>query len=119
MDKPEFIKKLEENGSCYSVMEFYTFETEIYKFFDEKESIQRVYERANIDSKGLARWIELIYQTQHPFFIHIQNNSVLSPKWSMNIYYPSPEKLNELIIFIRQILKKLKDDTTDDGTTTR
>lgn len=117
MEKPEFIKKQELGELVYSEMNFFTFENEIYKFFENKETIKRVYEKSKIDINGLARWDEIIYQTQHPFFIYIKNNSVASPQWNMVIYYSNPEKINELIIFVRQLLKKLKDETINDGAT--
>lgn len=107
--KPLYIEKLEETEGIFSVMNFHAFRNEIYKFFDDK-NIPKVFEKSFIHIDGSAQWNELIYRTQQFFYLYIRTDQQDSRNWNLTIYY-KPEKLNELIIFIRQVLKQLRDDS--------
>lgn len=108
--KPEYIYEVEKTEGVLSVMNFHVFRTEVYRFFEEKK-ITKVYERSHVNLDGNAVWDEIIYKTE-PFFLHIENKSQDIPEWYITIYY-KPEKLNEVIIFIRQSLKQLRYGTTN------
>jgi hypothetical protein len=107
--KPLFIEKLEDSEGIFSIMNFHIFRSEIYKLFDEKK-IPKVFEKSYIHLDGDAQWGELIYKTPQSFYLHIINDREDKTSWYLTIYY-KPENLNELIIFIRQVLKQLRDDT--------
>lgn len=96
-------------------MKFHFFKTDVFRFFDDKK-IPKVFERSYIHLDGSAEWMELIYKTQQSFYLYLRNESVSDTNWDLTIYY-KPENLNELIIFIRQVLKQLRDDTVNNGRT--
>lgn len=115
MTTPKYIESLEETEGVFSIMKFHHFKTDIFKFFDDKK-IPKVFERSYIHLDGSAEWMELIYKTQQSFYLYLNNKSEVETNWELIIYY-KPENLNELIIFIRQVLKQLRDDTINNGRT--
>lgn len=104
-----YIEDLEKKDGVLSKMEFHPFNSDVSKFLDEK-NIQRVYENSKILITGDAKWVEIIYKTHQPFYLHLKNFSENEPNWILDIYY-KPEQLNELLVFIRQVLKQLRDAT--------
>ncbi len=112
--KPKYIKKLEKNGEVLSIMNFHTFNDEMYKLFEEKK-IPRVFEKSIIRQDGKAIWDQMIYKTNQNFYLHVINTQE-TDKWWLCIYY-RPEQFNELIIFIRSVLKQLRDATINDRST--
>lgn len=92
-----------------SIMTFHSFRSDIFKFFDEKK-IERVYEKSHIHLDGNAVWSELIYKTNQPFYLFLENKSDDSPLWNLIIFY-KPNQFDELIFFIRQVLKQLRDES--------
>jgi hypothetical protein len=114
MKKPKYIKELEKTVGVFSVMDFHVFRTQISDYFDEKK-IEKVFEKSEILMDGSAKWIEMVYKTVQPFYLYVRNESDDLPEWYITIYY-KPEQLNELIVFIRQVLKQLRYGTTDDRT---
>jgi hypothetical protein len=115
MKKPKYIKNIEKTEGIFSIMNFHKFRTEMYKMFEEKKT-PKVFEKSFIHIDGSFEWVELIYKTQQNFYLHMVNESEDETIWSLTIYY-KPENLNELVIFIRQVLKQLRDDTINNGRT--
>lgn len=113
MKKPNYIKTLEESDGKFSVMNFHVFRVDLYKFLEEKK-IERVYEKSHITLDGSAVWDKIIYKTQQPFYLYIKNDSIEEPQWYLSIYY-KPYQFNELIIFIRQVLKQFRDATINNN----
>jgi hypothetical protein len=114
MKKPKYIKEIEKTEGVYSVMSFHVFRNQISDYFDEK-NIEKVYENSEILIDGSAKWVEIIYKTVHPFYLYVKNNSNDLPEWYITIYY-KPTQLNELVVFIRQVLKQIRYGTTDNRT---
>lgn len=113
MKKPIYIKNIEKTEGVFSVMNFHKFRTNMYKIFEEKKTT-KVFEKSYIHIDGSFEWVELIYKTNQNFYLHMLNDTEDKTMWSITIYY-KPENLNELLIFIRQVLKQLRDESIDSG----
>lgn len=116
MNKPNFIEYLELQEGVFSKMTFPKFKNEIIAYFDDKK-ITRVFELGIVNGKGKARWDEIIYKTQHGFYLYFCSNREESEEYYLDIYY-KPEKRQELLFFTTNILKPFKDGTINNGTTT-
>jgi hypothetical protein len=105
MKKHRYIKKLEKSQGVLSKMDYHDFSTDLYKHFEEKHI--QVYAKSKVLHDGKIIWLDLIYKTRQPFYLHFRNLSKNTPKWGLTIYYKS-EQINELIIFIRQVLNSFR-----------
>ena len=116
VNKPDYIINSEKTEGIYSVMVFHLFDPSIIKYLDEK-NYQRVYEEGRVKNSGKAKWIEIIFKTQQPFYLHIINNMEEDDEqYWLNIYYKA-ENRKELLFFTTQILKPFKDGTNNNTTT--
>lgn len=115
MQKPEYISKLEIGGTVFSIMNLDIFDGNLHKFLEDKK-LTRVFEKSKMMLNGDLIWNEIIYKTKQPFYLHILNETITENRWELQIYY-KPEQLNELIIFIRQVIKQFRDATTNNNRT--
>lgn len=104
--KPKYIKKVESNEILSSI-EISVEDKEIQSFLDGRNFL-------TVWSKGFSTlkenkiiFNEKIYKTKQGFYLYLfsKGTSVLT------IYYRQ-EQLNELTIFLGQLLKQIKNDTT-------
>lgn len=111
--KPGYIQKLESTQGFFSELNLLSVSGDLIKFFDQKK-LKRVYENSNFVDKERIEWYNVIYLTNHPFYLNVHLD--LENKHKLTIYY-QPEQLNELIIFIRIMLKQLENAGTDNSRT--
>jgi type IV secretory pathway VirB9-like protein len=111
MKIPKYIDKLSETEGIFSVVTFHDFRTDVFKFLQEKK-FERVYEKSHIHIDGNAKWGEIIYKTKQPFYLFLENNSDDTVIWNLTIFY-KPEQFNELVFFIGQVLRQLRDESLD------
>lgn len=113
--KPKFIENLETEAGIFSKMVSYDRgEKFVQNLLTKKYKI--VYSVSSFDKGEKPRYLELIFETAQPFYVHLSKKD---KDWSMDIYY-LPEKYKELIFFINQIEKSLENATTDNtGTQTK
>lgn len=109
MDKHEFITTLENTEGVFSIMDFHLFDGDLFKFLEDKK-MSRVFEKSKVMLEGDVIWVEVLYKTKQSFYLHLENKTIGSPRWGLRIYY-KPEQLNELVIFIKQVLKQFRDAT--------
>jgi hypothetical protein len=106
--KPEYIEKLED-GKLFSTVEI-NVPDEFQKFLDGR-SLTTVYTDSWIDyetAKFNTR--SKIYSTKQPFYLYLFKSD-LDGK-TLVIYYKE-EQINELKLFISQLLKTFKNGTTN------
>jgi hypothetical protein len=113
--KPDYILDVEKNDGVLSIMRFHMFDGFALKYLDEKK-YERVFEEGSVKSSGKAKWLEVIYKTAQPFYLHFMNDTEDDEQYCLNIYY-KPDRRNELIFFTTQVLKPIKDGTNNDTTT--
>ena len=114
VNKPDFIVNLERTQDVFSIMKFHKFENGIIKYLDDK-NYARVFEEGQVKTSGKAKWVEVIFKTAQPFYLHFINDTEDDEQYWLNIYYKA-ENRKELIFFISQILKPFKDGTTNNTT---
>lgn len=115
--KPDFILDLENKDGVLSLMRFHKFDNLIIKILDDKNYV-RVYEEGFVKTTGKAKWVEIIFKTAQPFYLHLINDIEDDEQYWLNIYY-KPENRKELLFFTTQVLKPIKDGTTNNTTTER
>jgi hypothetical protein len=115
VNKPDYILDIERKDGVLSIMRFHMFDLIALKYLDEK-NYERVYEEGAVKTSGKAKWIEVIFKTAQPFYLHFINDTEDDERYWLNIYYKA-ENRKELIYFTTQILKPIKDGTTNDTTT--
>ena len=107
MNKPEFISKLETENGIFSQLNFQTLE-KVYNFWETKK-VSKVYQVSDATEKGMSPK-EVIYKSAQEFFISIYN--LQEDEWMMTIYY-KVEQENELKLFTKNLIKQIKDATTN------
>lgn len=107
--KPDYIKHQELSQGILSELFFPTVLVDLIKFFDSKKT-KRVYESSGLSEKDQIVWYEVVYVTNHPFYIHVK--PLTDSSSTLTLYY-KPDQLNELIVFIRIILKQIDNATTN------
>ena len=113
MKIPKYIEKLTETEGVFSVVTFHDFRTDVYKFLQEKK-LERVYERSHIHLDGNAKWIEIIYKTKQSFYLFLENHTNDTILWNLTIFY-KPSQFDELVFFISQVLRQIRDETIDNN----
>ena len=108
MLKPEYIVKLESNGDIFSEILFPDTKG-LHGFFKSKK-IVKIYEKSIILLDGNLHPKNILYKTSQGFFINL--NDLENDNWSMTIYYKS-EQENEMLLFSKNLLKQLKNATTN------
>ena len=115
VNKPDYILDVESKDGILSIMRFHMFEGNVLKILDDKKYI-RVFEEGSVKTSGKAKWIQVIFKTTQSFYLHFINDNEDDEQYWLNIYY-KPENRSELIFFTTQVLKPIKDGTTNNTTT--
>ena len=106
--KPEYIEKLED-GKLFSSVELNV--PEEFQSFLDGRSLTTVHTDSWIDyetAKFNTR--SKIYSTKQPFYLYLFKNDIQGK--TLVIYYKE-EQINELKLFIAQLLKTFKNGTTN------
>ena len=111
--KPDYIKYLEQNDGIYSELDFPTLEYDLVGYLDQKK-LKRVYESAGLGEKDKIIWYDIIFITTHPFYLYVK--PIANNTSTLTIYY-KPEQLNELIVFIRIMLKQIDNAANNNNRT--
>jgi hypothetical protein len=112
MNKPYYIQNLESKEGALSEVVCHQLEGEFFKFLNKKK-LMTVYEKVSSNKEGLIKHEEVIFRSQQGFYLCIENKTQISaePKFNLTIYY-KVEQNTELFMFLSQLLKQFKNDTT-------
>jgi hypothetical protein len=106
VSKPDYIKKLED-GKLFSTLEFEV-PDDFLKFLDGR-ALTTVFSDSWMEfGIGEIKTKSKIYKTKQPFYLYLLKDCV--DKETLVIYYKE-EQLNELKLFIKQLLKTYKNGT--------
>ena len=110
--KPEYIQNLESKDGIFSVIIFHPLEGEFLKYLNEKK-LTTVYEKSSANKEGVIKREEAIFKSQQGFYLCVENKTQIpaEPKFNLTIYY-KVEQNTELFMFLSQLLKQFKNDTT-------
>ena len=110
--KPEYIQNLESKEDIFSVMVGPTIKGEFLKYLSEKK-ITRVYEKSSMNESGFLNFQEVIFKSQQNFYLFVEIKTIPQSDTISNltIYY-KVEQNTELFMFLSQLLKQFKNDTT-------
>lgn len=107
IETPKYIERIESKGETLSTVEV-VFGEGIQKFLDDRNFVV-------VWSKGFAKvdepkitLREKIYKTKQGFFLYLFLDEDFQ---TLTIYYRQ-EQINELTIFLTQLLKQFKNGTT-------
>jgi hypothetical protein len=104
---PKYIEHLENQGVVFSTIEI-NFETGIEKFLDDR-SFLVVWSNGFATVKSDKITInQKIYKTKQGFFLYLLLGG---HSQTLTIYYKQ-EQMNELTVFLTQLLKQFKNGTT-------
>jgi hypothetical protein len=102
--KPDYIKFIEKKSEYFLSESLIDSTFDINKLEDKKFDL--VYVKSDfINSK--FDWNEKIYKTTHGFYLYLYKNSLYDNKPRLTIYY-EPNKMNELMFFLKQIIQTIK-----------
>lgn len=107
MNKPEYIKNLEvENKDVFSVVSHdVLIDKKIIESLDKNKNLKIVHLDADFTS-GNLRYNSKLYKTSSEFYIYCKSHLGTGwDKFEVSIYH-KPEKLNEVLIFLKQLNKK-------------
>lgn len=106
MKKPKYIEQIENKGETLSLIEI-TFEGKgIQTFLDEKSFVVVWSKGFSTINEPKISLTEKIYKTKQGFFLYLLLDMEIS---TLTIYYRQ-EQLNELTIFVGQLLKQYKNN---------
>jgi hypothetical protein len=108
MEKIEYIKKLEEGGETYSLINLLSIPKEIEQYLNKIKSTI-VYSVGDLNYPDIKiNYTEKIYKTAQGFYIYLSLQGYGTPM--ITIYYKQ-EQLNEMTLFVGQLLKQFKNAT--------
>jgi hypothetical protein len=112
MNKPYYIQNLESEQGVLSEVVCHQLEGEFLKFLSNKK-LTTVYEKSSSNKEGFIKREEVVYKSQQGFYLCVENKTLISaePKFNLTIYY-KVEQYTELFMFLSQLLKQFKNDTT-------
>ncbi len=104
--KSEYISHLENQEGIFSLFKLTNHKNEFYKLLKERktEIVHEIYE-TDPNEKLINK--ETLFKTTQNFYIHVVNDD----NYFMNIYY-KPQQFNELMLFVGQMKKNIKNATT-------
>lgn len=109
-NKPEYIKRLEQEEGIFSLMGFKVIKEDQFNIIDSKlETVWSI--SSYVD--GDILWEKKIFKTKQNFYIVAVNDTSM---WFLSIYYRQ-EQLNELILFIKSLSKELENARTNNTRT--
>ena len=105
MEKPEIIRKLEERDEVFSIVKLIDPISNFGEFI-ENRNLELIYSEGviNYESSNMVHKIN-IYKSKQDFYLHLFIND--KGETCVNIYYKI-KQLNELRLFISQLLKEYK-----------
>lgn len=110
MEKIEYIKKLEEGGVAFSMVNILSVPKEIEQYLNKIKSTI-IYSIADLTYPNIEiKYTEKIYRTVQGFFIYLSIREDGTPV--ITIYYKQ-EQLNEMTLFVGQLLKQFKNATVN------
>jgi hypothetical protein len=110
MEKIEYIKKLEEGGVVFSMVNILSVPKEIEQYLNKIKSTI-IYSIADLTYPNIEiKYTEKIYRTVQGFFIYLSIREDGTPV--ITIYYKQ-EQLNEMTLFVGQLLKQFKNATVN------
>ena len=70
-------------------------------------------EQSSSNKEGMIKQEQGIYKSQQGFYLCVENKTLIpaEPKFNLTIYY-KVEQFTELFMFLSQLLKQFKNDTT-------
>jgi hypothetical protein len=101
MKKPEYIENLEKINGIYSVTEMDVL-LESINILDTNKNITTVYVESNFSNDNKNIITKKIYKTTGGFYIYWEKGI----EWYFLSVYYKPEKMQEILIFLRQLNKK-------------
>lgn len=112
MNKPYYIQNLETKEGILSEVVCHQFEGQFLKFLNEKR-LTTVYDKSSSSKEGSIKCEQVIFKSQQGFYLFVENKTLISaePKFNLTIYYKI-EQYTELFMFLSQLLKQFKNDTT-------
>jgi hypothetical protein len=110
MDKPKYIEKLEEGGDVYSIINILSLPKEIEQYLNKIKSTI-VYSVGDMKYPDIKiNYTQKIYKTAQGFYIYLSLKGYGTPV--ITIYYKQ-EQLNEMTLFVGQLLKQFKNATVN------
>ena len=112
MNKPYYIQNLESKEGILSEIVCHPLEGDFIKFLSKKK-LTTVYEKSSSNKEGKIRQDQVIFKSQQGFYLCVENKTLIpaEPKFNLTIYY-KVEQFTELFMFLSQLLKQFKNDTT-------
>ena len=110
MEKIEYIKKLEEGGVAFSMVNILSVPKEIEQYLNKIKSTI-IYSIADLTYPNIEiKYTEKIYRTVQGFFIYL---SIIEDDTPVITIYYKQEQLNEMTLFVGQLLKQFKNATVN------
>ena len=110
MEKIEYIKKLEAGGVVFSMVNILSVPKEIEQYLNKIKSTI-IYSIGDLTYPNIEiKYTEKIYRTVQGFFIYLSIRENGTPV--ITIYYKQ-EQLNEMTLFVGQLLKQFKNATVN------
>ena len=106
--KPKYIEQIESNGEILSLIDIGFKGKDIESFLDEKSFVVVWSKGFSTINEPKISLTEKIYKTKQGFFLYLILDGEIS---TLTIYYRQ-EQINELTIFVGQLLKQFKNGTT-------
>lgn len=108
--KPEYVEKVEDKVGVMSTLEIDFLNQDIKSFLDKRTGLTVVWSKSNASFNiGEIKYEEIIYKSKQEFYLYL----LLRDEYPKIMVYYKQEQNNELIIFISQLLKQFKNDTTN------
>lgn len=110
MEKIEYIKKLEEGGVAFSMVNILSVPKEIEQYLNKIKSTI-IYSIGDLTYPNIEiKYTEKIYRTVQGFFIYL---SIIEDDTPVITIYYKQEQLNEMTLFVGQLLKQFKNATVN------
>lgn len=112
INKPYYIQNLESKEGVLSEIVCHQLEGHFLSFLANKK-LTTVYEKSSSNKEGKIRQDQVIFKSQQGFYLCVENKTLIpaEPKFNLTIYY-KVEQYTELFMFLSQLLKQFKNDTT-------
>lgn len=115
INKPEYILKLE--NEFYSSIICNQMNGDLLKFLG-KRKLTKVYEFSQLNKEDVIQTEQVVFKSQQGFYLFVEDDRYwneennLKLRFKLTIYYKIDQE-NELKLFLPQLLKQFKNDTTN------
>lgn len=106
MSIPLFIEIDDKEFGNFSVMKFNVENIDMISFLDNKK-LEIIHSDSDIDFDNNIRWNRVVFKTKQNFYLCLDKTKNKENSWDISVYYKSKQQ-NELILFMRQIIKQIK-----------